>query len=70
MLRLHMRTKHRGTVNQKEVTGGDKIVIENRDEKRKKEKTNKYIRKRIECQQCEKKFNKESRYIDHMKTVH
>ena len=72
MLRMHRRTKHKEVEHetQKEVIVGDKVLNENIEEKRKKEKTIKYIRKRIECQQCEKKFNKASRYNEHKKTFH
>ena len=42
----------------------------NEKEDAQKKKTNKYIHKRIKCQQCEKKFNKESTFNTHMKSYH
>ena len=72
MLRVHKRTIHKdiGLV-QKENIVEDKIPNANSGEKRKSNKQpNKYISKRIKCELCEKKFNKETTYKKHMDTIH
>ena len=44
---------------------------ENKEDKSpSKENKRKYIQKRIKCEKCEKKFNKESRFKIHMESVH
>ena len=77
MLRVHRRTKHRESLKEKqhkEDSTGDKESMENSEEKRncddKSLKATKYTKKRIQCEKCDKKFNKESRFKSHMKTVH
>ena len=72
MLRLHKRTIHRGREIVAKAPIANKDSIEEESEQSKLKTANKapYITKRIKCDQCEKKFNKESRFRLHMKTVH
>ena len=76
MLRVHKRTMHRKTENKKQdievditpSATNDSTNYENKENNVKTAK--KYVRKRIHCNQCDKKFNKESKFTTHMKTVH
>ena len=63
MLRMHNRKEHIEQEGEKEI---EVNVVQNMT----KEKTKKYISKRIKCEICDKKFNKETTYQKHMKSDH
>ena len=65
MLRMHKRNKHKVVENETGV-----IVDQNMRKEDSTEKTKKYVSKRIKCEHCDRRFNKESRYQKHNKTDH
>ena len=70
MLRKHKRTEHRETEEIIVVQNNDPLPVVQNSNKNKENTKKKYISKRIQCDHCDKKFNKESRFTVHMKTDH
>ena len=75
MLRLHKRTKHGEIEKQRKDSEIDikKVPTDNNDNASNENKLEngrkKHISKIIKCNHCDKKFNKESRFKEHMKLV-
>ena len=76
MLRLHARTNHRITEKQREDSEEENKLSASKDSTSEVSAENNltsaktYIKKRIQCDHCDKKFNKQERFKLHMETVH
>ena len=76
MLRLHVRTKHRINEKQREdreevnTLSASKASTSDVSAENNLTNAKTYIKKRIKCDHCDKKFNKQERFKLHMETVH